>query len=148
MKIEEEIKSNFRNDYHKGMVNLHYTNSLLHNKFTDLVKGYGLTSTQFNVLRILRGQSPNASCIRVIKERMIEKNSDVSRIIDRLYNKQLVERTESETDRRHKDVKISQSGLDLLKKMDHCVDQLDLLLSNLSGNEIKEFNQLLDKIRG
>ncbi len=147
MKIEDEIKTNFRNDYHKAMVNLYYTNSLLHNKFTVLIKDYGLTSTQFNVLRILRGQKPNAICIRVIKERMVEKNSDVSRIIDRLYHKHLVDRTESISDRRHKDVKINQKGLDLLNKMDHCVNQLDLLLTNLNEDEVRQFNKLLDKIR-
>ena len=147
MKIEDEIKARFRNDYHKAFVNLYYTNSALHHRFTELVKGYGLTSTQFNVLRILRGQSPDATNIRLLKERMIEKNSDVSRIVDRLFHKGLIDRTESASDRRNKDIKINQNGLGLLKKMDHCVEQLDLMLSNLDEKEIEQLNHLLDKIR-
>ncbi|MCB0652769.1 MAG: MarR family transcriptional regulator [Saprospiraceae bacterium] len=147
MKIEEELKTSFRNEYHKAFVNLHYTNAQLHGKLADLVSEYDLTGTQFNALRILRGQYPKAICLRVLKERMIEKNSDVSRIVDRLYHKQLIDRTESAADRRHKDVKINQKGLDLLGQMDHCIEQLDLLLSNLDESEILQFNHLLNKIR-
>ena len=78
---------------------------------------------------------------------MIENNSDVSRILDRLLTKVLIERKESKTDRRQKDVKISNAGLDLLQQMDNCEASLDALLSNLSENERMELNRLLDKIR-
>lgn len=147
MRLEEEIQSKFRNEYNKAFVNIYYTNSILHNQFTNLIKEFGLTATQFNVLRILRGQHPKAISNRNIKERMVEKNSDVSRIIDRLLKKELIERTASAADRRRKDIRISQTGLELLASMDHCVEQLDQMLSNLNEEEITQLNFLLDKIR-
>ena len=90
MNISEELKSKFTNEYQKAMVNLLYTHNVLNNKTNKLFKPYGLAGPQFNVLRILRGQLPNAASVGLIKERMIERNSDVSRIVDRLYKKGLV----------------------------------------------------------
>ncbi len=147
MKLEDEILSKFRNEAHKARLNVYYTHNFLGEKMQKLVKSYGITATQYNILRILRGQSTKTASVGTIKERMIENNSDVSRILDRLLIKELIERKESKTDRRQKDVKINYAGLDLLKKMDSCEASLDELLSNLSENERIELNRLLDKIR-
>ena len=147
MKLEDEIKSKFRNIYHKALVNLYYTNNIIGQLFFKMLKKHGLAAPQFNVLRILRGQHPKAASINLIKERMLDNNSDVSRIVDRLYKKGLVERKESTTDRRQKDVLINKKGLELLSNMSICEQQEDDLLSNLSEMEIELLNDLLDKIR-
>lgn len=147
MKLEDEIKSKFRNDHHKALVNLYYTNIVIGEQFFKLLKKYGLAAPQFNVLRILRGQHPNAASIGLIKGRMLDSNSDVSRIVERLFKKELVERKESKVDRRQKDVVITKKGLALLTKMAVCEVQEDEVLSNLNKKEVKQLNELLDKIR-
>src|SRR5690606_27983237 len=98
MRIEDEIKSRFKNDYHKLVVNIHLTSARIGERMQNEMKKFDLTMTQYNVLRILRGQNQNAVSVGLIKERMIERNSDVSRIIDRLVRKKLIERTENKTD--------------------------------------------------
>ncbi|MBL4652047.1 MAG: MarR family transcriptional regulator [Flavobacteriales bacterium] len=147
MKLEDELKSKFRNEAQKARLNIYFTYNFIGGKMQELMKSYGLTATQYNILRILRGQETKTASVGMIKERMIEKNSDVSRLLDRLLAKNFIERNESKSDRRQKDVKILKSGLDLLKKMDSCEEKSDQLLSNLSEKEIKELNYLLDKIR-
>ena len=147
VKLEDEIKSKFRNEYHKALVNLYYTNNVISDQFFKMLKSYGLAAPQFNVLRILKGQHPQTASIGLIKERMLDKNSDVSRIVDRLYRKKLVERKESKTDRRQKDVLVTKKGLELLEKMAACEKQHDEILSNLSIKETEQLNNLLDKIR-
>ncbi len=147
MGIENEIKSKFRNEYHKALVNLYYTNNVIGEQFFKMLNEYGLAAPQFNVLRILRGQYPNAASIGLIKERMLDKNSDVSRIVDRLFKKKLVERKEGKSDRRQKDVLITKMGLELLEKMAVCENQEDAILSNLNKKEVNLLNELLDKIR-
>jgi DNA-binding MarR family transcriptional regulator len=148
MKIEDEIKGRFRNEYHKGLINLTYTTKQLSYEFYQSLKKFGLTEQQYNVLRILRGfRSEAPLSIGFIKERMLDKNSDVSRIVDRLFEKGYLNRTENPNDRRQKSVKISQAGMDLLDKMFSCEKKADTLLSNLTIEEIEELNRLLDKIR-
>lgn len=147
MKIEDELKSRFRNDYHKLTVNLLLTTSRLSECFQHSIKDYDITLTQFNVLRILRGQNQKPVSIGIIKERMIDRNSDVSRILDRLVQKKLVERTENEKDRRQKDVKISKAGLTLLKEIDVWENKMDKHLKHLSDTEVKKLNDMLDKLR-
>jgi len=147
MKLEDEIKSNFRNNSHKALVNIYYTSNILGEHFYKMLKKYGLAAPQFNVLRILRGQYPKAASISLIKERMLDKNSNVSRIVERLFNKGLVERKESKSDRRQKDILISKKGLDLLSEMGECEQNEDQLLSNLNEEELQLLNDLLDKIR-
>ena len=147
MKLEDEIKSKFRDDYHKALVNLYYTNNVIGEQFFKMLKEFGLAVPQYNVLRILREEAPDSVSIGFIKERMLERNSDVSRIVDRLYKKKLVERKENKSDRRQKEVFITQKGVDLLGKMAGCEEQEDANLSKLSKEEVKLLNELLDKIR-
>jgi len=148
MKIEDEIKGRFRNEYHKGLINLTFTVKNLSYEFYQSLKIHGLAEQQYNVLRILRGFSSEAPLtIGFIKERMLDKDSDVSRIVDRLHDKGLVSRTENPNDRRQKSVKIIDKGINLLDKMFNCEKKADTLLTNLTLEEVTELNRLLDKIR-
>jgi DNA-binding MarR family transcriptional regulator len=148
MKIEEEIKGRFRNEYHKGLINLTYTVKQLSYEFYQSLKVYGISEQQYNVLRILRGfRSEAPLSINFIKERMLDRDSDVSRIIDRLNEKGFLTKHENPNDRRHKMVEITEKGLELLDKMYNCELKIDTLLNNLTLDEVNELNRLLDKIR-
>lgn len=148
MTIEDEIKGRFRNDYHKGLINLTFTSKQLSYEFFQSLKAHNITEQQYNVLRILRGfRSEAPLCIGFIKERMLDKDSDVSRIIDRLVEKELVSREENPDDRRLKTIDITGKGLFLLDNLYDCEKKADTLLNNLSDSEVAELNRLLDKIR-
>jgi len=149
MELETEIaQNNFRNVYHKAAVNLIYTFNWLYNLQCEIFKSYNITTQQFNILRILRGQYPKPATIKLLKERMLDKMSDVSRIVEKLRAKGLVERQICMKDRRTVDVLISEKGLGLLAMLDEKSDELDNILSNLSVEELKVLNRLLDKLRG
>lgn len=148
MRLEEEIKqSKFGSEFQKTIINIYYTNSYILSKFQDLLSEYKLTVQQYNILRILRGQLPKTASIGTIKERMLDKNSDITRIIDRLIIKQLAERKNSISDRRVTEIKITKKGLSLLKKMDLVDLKSDNILSHLNETDLKKLNELLDKIR-
>ncbi|MCB9222941.1 MAG: MarR family transcriptional regulator [Crocinitomicaceae bacterium] len=147
MKIEDELKSKFSSEYHKLLVNIHLTSSRLGERMESEMKKHDLTATQYNVLRILRGQHKRPASIGLIKDRMIERNSDVSRIIDRLVKKELIERTENQTDRRQKDVVISDKGLKVLAAIDNLENRIMDQLGHLSEQEVDTLNNLLDKAR-
>jgi DNA-binding MarR family transcriptional regulator len=147
MRIEEEIhQKEFISEKQKATINLIFTSSWLMNKHKDFFKAYGLTPQQFNVLRILRGQHPDTISTSEIKSRMLDKNSDASRIVDRLTLKALVTKTICPNDRRLVDVGISKDGLNLLKQMDKKLNTLDNDLG-ISEEEAHQLNILLDKVR-
>jgi DNA-binding MarR family transcriptional regulator len=149
MKIEDEIKGRFRNEYHKGLINLNYTTRKLSYEFFQALKEHGVTEQQYNVLRILRGfRSEAPLSIGFIKERMLDKDSDVSRIVDRLFANQMLTRCENPEDRRQKAVEITDKGLELLNSMLTVEKRVDTLLGNLTEEEVVQLNYLLDKIRG
>ena len=148
MRIEEEIlQEEFVNENHKTLVNLIYTNSFLINKMAGFFKKLGITRQQFNVLRILRGQYPNAANLGLIKERMLDKMSDASRIVERLRVKKLVTRKQSKSDRREVEVMISPQGQALLEITDQEIKQIYKLFNRLSQSELQQLNFLLDKFR-
>jgi DNA-binding MarR family transcriptional regulator len=149
MKIEEEIRqTRFRNSYHKAAINLLFTAGWLgeHNK--EYFKSFGLTPQQFNILRILRGQHPGTISLSEIKSRMLDKNSDVSRLVARLLSKQFIKKGQCPKDKRALDVLITRKGLDVLKKIDTRMDQIDSALLKLTPKETDQLNFLLDKSRG
>lgn len=149
MRIEDEIKGRFRNEYYKGFINLRYTTNVLSYEMFQSFKRFGITEPQYNVLRILRGfRSEAPLSIGFVRERMLDKVSDVSRIIDRLMEKKMVTRVENPADRRQKSIEITPKGLALLDDMLSCEKQTDNLLSKLTPDEVKELNRLLDKARG
>lgn len=148
MRLEDEIKGRFRNEYHKGLINLTYTTRLLGYRFIQDLKKHNITEQQYNVLRILRGfRSEAPLTIGFIKERMLDRDSDVSRLVDRLFAAGLVVRNEDKTDRRKKSVEISDKGLELLNNLLETELGIDNLLKNLSESEVEQLNYLLDKIR-
>lgn len=147
MRLEDELKSRFRNDYQKARLNVYVTSAYLSVQMMEFMKKHKTSPAQYNILRILRGQESKQLCIGEIKSRMLDKNSDVSRIVDRLVAKSLVERKERKDDRRQKDIKITSKGLSLLSEMDGEEVAMDSKLHTLTENEVKTLNELLDKIR-
>ena len=149
MKLEEEISQKaFRNNKHKAIVNIIFSyNWLLTNHF-KLLKPYDLTIQQFNILRILRGQYPNPATVKLLKERMLDKMSDASRLVEKLRSKGLVDRKINDKSRRNVDVLITQKGLDLLAEIDKKNSEFDQLIENLDTRETEQLNNLLDKLRG
>lgn len=148
MSINEDIKQKeFKSAYSKAMINIIYTNNWLTQQNQEVFKSYGLTTPQFNILRILRGQYPNASTVNLLIERMLDKSSNASRIVDKLEAKGLVVRKQCPSDRRAVDVYISEMGLELLDKMDAEMGNLEQNNKNLNEQESEELSRLLDKMR-
>ncbi|MFT3682157.1 MAG: MarR family transcriptional regulator [Ferruginibacter sp.] len=147
MGIEKDINQrSFRSEYQKGVINIIYTHNWLKEKLQAIFDKEDLTSQQFNILRILRG-SPAALSTLQIRERMLDKMSDTSRIVDRLIKKGLAKKVTSKTDKRLVDVTITDKGRKLLQKMDQSETDIESLLQQLSVNEAKTLNKLLDKVR-
>lgn len=148
MKLEDEIhQKKFKSIQQRLMLNLIYTTNWVTAKQDSLFKDADVTIQQYNVLRILRGQHPNPCSIKLIKERMLDRMSDASRIVDKLNTKQLLVRRECPNDRRSVDVIITDKGLELLKSLDHLDDLSKQMLKSLSTEEINTLNFLLDKLR-
>jgi len=146
--IDEEIKqSNFKSERQRALINVIYTHNHIVNKMNDFFKGIDITRQQYNVLRILRGQHPKPASVNLIKERLLDKMSDVSRMVKRLENKGLVTRQKSEKDKRSSHIKISKSGLDLLSETDSDMNDFEDIFNNLTDRETSSLNYLLDKLR-
>jgi DNA-binding MarR family transcriptional regulator len=124
-----------------------YTGIWLKAAHTDFFKKFGLSHPQHNILRILRGQKQHAINVNAIKERMVDKSSNVSRITQKLLKKKLIECQPSPTDKRVVDIVITQKGLDLLSRIDQQVHEINDLLAHLDPSELLVLNMLLDKIR-
>lgn len=149
MRLEDEIaQKNFKSNKHKAVVNIIYTYNWIYSKQHTLLKPSGLTIQQYNILRILKGQYPNPASIKLLKERMLDKMSDTSRLVEKLRLKRLVERKECPKDRRNVDVIITKKGLKLLESLETKVTKFNNILSNLKENEINQLNKILDKMRG
>ena len=148
MGIAEAIKQEkFSSEYSKAIINIMYTNSWLHQQHAGLFKEYGLTTPQFNILRILRGQHPDPATVNLLIDRMLDKSSNASRIVDRLEQKGLVTRKQCKDDRRAVDVFISEEGLELLAELDGKLKSFENDLRNISEEEAQKLNVLLDKLR-
>jgi DNA-binding MarR family transcriptional regulator len=148
MKIEDEIKQQkFKTPHQKAVINLIYTTSWMQGKQKDIFKSFNLTVQQFNILRILRGQHPASTSATEIKARMLDKNSDVSRLLDRLLAKKLITKRVSSSDKRAADVNLTEEGLELLRTIDKRQNQIDNILL-ISDEEALALSDLLDKCRG
>ena len=149
MKIEEVIKSNVAlKNAKKVILNVMYTQNVINDKFNEILKPYDLSGEQYNVLRILRGQKGNPANMCIIQERMLAKNSNTTRLIDKLLLKDLVTRNVCPDNRRKIEVLITQKGLDLLTELDPKVDEHEkLFANNLTEDEIILLNTLLEKYR-
>lgn len=148
-KIEEAIQQKeFKDQFNKAVVNLIYTHSYLVSSQSELFKSYNLSPEQFNVLRILRGQNGAAISVSSIQDRMLNKMSNASRLVEKLKIKELVRRSECPADRRQVDVLITDTGLELLRKLEEEVIAANIRFINLSESEAIQLNELLDKLRG
>lgn len=148
MKLEEAIQSSkFKNDVHKASLNILYTAWWLKTVLSRELKEFGLTHEQYNVMRILKGKHPEQMCVRDIASRMIEKNSNVPRIIDRLVTKKLVKRATSEVDRRETVISLTPSGLSLLDNSTSSINQAMDEQVSIGQQEAQVLNQLLEKVR-
>jgi len=149
MKLEEEIKQKkFSSEKHKAVINLMYTGNWVYSINKSILKNFNLSPEQYNVLRILRGQYPNPSSVLLLNERMLDKMSNVSRIVEKLRIKNLLIREECPTDRRQVDITITEDGLELLQEIDEQTQITEEALSNLTEKEATQLNKLLDKVRG
>ena len=148
MSLEEDIKvTKFRNPRHRLAVNLLFTNNWMNARMQPVFRAHGITNQQYNILRILRGASPGPCNIQELKARMLDKQPDASRLVDRLYNKGLVSRKVNDVDRRKMDICITEKGLDLVGSMDDDVNALERMFEGLNDKEIGLVNKLLDKMR-
>ena len=149
MKLEEEIQQkHFKSPYQKLAINLLYTSNWLIYHYSVFFKDLDLTTQQFNVLRILRGQYPNPCSLKLIKERMLDRMSDASRIVDKLVLKGYILRNQCPSDRRSINLIISETGLELLKKLDVIDESTQDIFKNLSKEQVEQLNNLLDTLRG
>lgn len=148
-KIEDAIQQKeFKDPYNKAVVNLLFTHSYLVTAQNALFKPHDLSPEQYNVLRILRGQNGVPTTVSSIQERMLNKMSNASRLVEKLKKKDLVRREECPTDRRQVDVIITEKGLELLKTLEKQVEEDNINLVRLTQEEAIQLNDLLDKLRG
>ena len=147
MSLEKDIaQHSFRNEHQKAIRNLIYTYNWVTEKTKSIFDKEEITAQQFNILRILRGAGKPISTLQ-IRERMLDKMSDTSRIVDRLVLKGLAKKTICKIDKRLVDVSISPKGSQLLAKLDFFEKDMDAVFTNLTETEAKALNKLLDKIR-
>ena len=144
-RIEEIITTDFKDDYHKAIINIRYTSNYIGVYYNHQLEDYDLTLAQFNILRILRGAKKELS-IKTVKNRMVEKSPNTTRLIDKLILKDFVKRARSKEDRRIVNIEITNQGLDTLLKLDKQFND-DYFSKNLSIDEVKTLNHLLDKFR-
>ncbi len=148
MGIENDInQQKFRNDHQRAYINLFYTYGFLMEKIKQILKSSDITPQQYNILRILRGSHPKPLSTLQIRERLLDKMSDTSRIVDRLLIKKLVIKKSSNIDKRLVDITITENGLALLLILDERNKEMDSIVSNLSKEEAIVLSKLLDKIR-
>ena len=148
MALEDDIKQEkFKSEYNKMIVNLMFTTNWVVAKEMELLRPYDLTVSQYNVLRILRGQKGKAATINLIIDRMLDRMSNASRIVDKLEQKALVTRKRCARDRRAVDVLITNRGLDLLAVLDEKINEWEKAFKVVSQEEARMLNVILDKIR-
>jgi DNA-binding MarR family transcriptional regulator len=148
MELEKEIQqSKFQNEYQKLLLNIIFTASWLNLRNTQRLKPYGISPQQYNILRILRGQYPKSATVTLLTERMLDKSSNASRLVEKLRVKHLLDRCECPEDRRAVNVRITDKGLALLQKLDQSDDDIRKDFTHISEEEAKLVNRILDGIR-
>ncbi len=149
MRLEEAIQQKeFKDPYNKAVVNILYTQSYIVTRQSNLFKPFGLSPEQYNVLRILRGQNGKPITVSSIQDRMLNKMSNASRLVEKLKQKGHVIREECPSDRRQVDIVITEKGLEILEKLQQEIHRLNREVILLDKDEIDQLNYLLDKMRG
>ena len=148
MSLEEDIKQEkFSSEYHKLTINIAFTNSYLTNLLNNYLKPFDLSMQQYNVLRIIRGQHPNPVSINAITDRMIDKMSNASRLVEKLRKKTMIHRQTCNTDKRQVDVCITTKGLEILAEIDALMDRYEKKFTHIDLAEISVANKVLDDLR-
>ena len=149
MSIEDDIKQEkFSSAHNKAIVNIMFTGNWLVSSQNHILRPHGISVQQYNILRILRGQTPQPISINSLISRMLDKMSNASRLVEKLRQKGYVERAVCPDDRRQVDVFITESGLNFLAKVDVDIKKLEASIGDLSDEEFELLSQLLDKVRG
>ena len=150
MKIEEAIQSKIKNPHVRAVVNIRYTSNWMSTTQNNFMSQFSLTMPQFNILRILRGAKGSIT-VNTVKQRMVEKSPNTTRLMDKLIDKNLIERERCKNDRRVVFVNISGKGLKLLAQIDEALQKSSeeiLVMNNLTDDEAHKLSELLDKLRG
>ena len=148
MKLEDEIKqSTFRSEFEKAFINVQFTANAMHADFARDLKKFGISPQQFNILRILRGQFPKAAPLKLITDRMIDRMSNTSRLVEKLRAKGLIDRHINTVNRREVAILITPKGLELISAASKMVDERMAEKKVLTEDESRELNRLLEKIR-
>lgn len=148
MKLEDVLKtSKFNDEVHKATLNILYTSYWMRDNMSAVMKDIGITSEQFNILRILKGKHPEAMCVKDIAGRMIEKSSNVPRILDRLVAKELVMRTTSKEDKRETIISLTETGMKTLQTANEALVEINRKTIGITNEEAAVLNQLLEKLR-
>lgn len=148
MKLEDEIKQyHFQDNWQKALLNILYTGNWLTDNFMSISKQYGINDQHYNILRILRGRHPKCACPGEIRQVLVNKRGDLTRLLDKLDKMQLVSRSVNAGNRRMVDILITQKGLDLLAKMDPIVEQVENFKAKITHDEAARLNEILDKLR-
>lgn len=148
--IEQEInQKKFASIYVKTHINIMFTSSWLDGVFNKVFKKFGLSNQQYNVLRILRGQHPKSVMLNQISERMIDKMSNATRLVEKLKQKQLVTREVNQKNRRQVDINITEKGLELLSELDLLLNESEAPthFKQFTNQELEQLNSILDRIR-
>jgi len=149
MRLEEELKQDkFHSAFQKAFLNVLVTSNWLESDTAQKLKPFGISSQQYNVLRILKGQGEKAISVNDIMSRMIDKMSNASRLVEKLRKKELIERVICEHDRRQVDVRINAKGLILLKSVDEEMNNIGEMSAKITGKEAQMLSEILEKIRG
>ena len=148
--IEEEIQQpTFSSPAHRTQVNVLYTAGWINQQTMEALRPFGLSIQQFNILRILRGRNGQPATVKLLTERMLDKMSNASRLVDKLKEKGYVKRQECETDRRRVDIVITKSGLDIVNKASNAMtDIVKQRYGHLTAEEFDQLSNLLDRMRG
>ncbi|MFT7333818.1 MAG: MarR family multiple gene transcriptional regulator MgrA [Sphingobacteriales bacterium] len=147
-KLEDVIKQKtFKSEQQRAFIHVMVTNSWLNEYQKDFFKNFNISKQQYNAMRILRGQFPSGLSVNSVKDRMLDKMPDTSRLVDRLVSKALVEREVNKTDRRATIITLTAKGVKLMDKIDQDIHQIETLFDNLNEEEAEELNRLLEKAR-
>tara|TARA_B110000459_G_C16575047_1_gene478361 strand:+ start:1232 stop:1681 length:450 start_codon:yes stop_codon:yes gene_type:complete len=148
MRLEEELQQDgFQSEHQKAVLNILFTSNWLESDSARVLKPFGISSQQYNVLRILKGQGTNAISVNNIMSRMIDKMSNASRLVEKLRKKEFIERVTCEHDRRQVDVRITETGIALLKEADKEMNKFDGMKDKITEKEAVSLSKLLEKIR-
>jgi DNA-binding MarR family transcriptional regulator len=149
MKLEDEIhQKKFKHEYQKLVINIKHTANWINQQNSTRLRSFGISPEQYNILGILRGQGGNPATVKLIKEHMLFRESDVSRLVDKLRRTGYVSLTANRDDRRAVDIVITDKGLGLMKQIDVTEPVWVAKLKTLTENEARELNRLLDRLRG